>query len=267
MLRTIEFYCRLFVLQWGIMKILVAIKRVPDYQAKVKIKADGSNIETDGIKWIVNPFDEIAVEEALRLKEGGKATEVVVVSVGPADTATQVRYALAMGADSGILVKHDGICDSDLASRAIAEVYKKGSYGLIIMGKQAIDSDANQTAQLLAARLGIAQACFASKIVLEDSAALVTREVDGGLETIKIPTPCVVSTDLRLNEPRYASLPGIMKAKKKPLDEIEISSLGLDLNPKIKVLKMTYPTKRQAGRKVADVDELIKVLQQEAKVF
>jgi electron transfer flavoprotein beta subunit len=201
------------------MKILVPIKRVPDYQAKVKIKPDGSGIETDGIKWIVNPFDEIAVEEALRLKEAGKAAEVIVLSVGPADTAAQIRYALAMGADSGILVKYDGYCDSDLASRVIAEVFKKGGsggegYGLIIMGKQAIDSDANQTAQLLAARLGIAQACFASKMVLESGFAVVTREVDGGLETIKVPTPCVISTDLRLNEPRYASLPGIMKAKK-----------------------------------------------------
>ena len=249
------------------MKILVSVKKVPDYQAKIKVKADGSGIETEGVKWIVNPFDEIAVEEALRLKEAGKATEVVVVGVGDADVQTQLRYALAMGADSGILVKCDGVCDSDLASRAIAEIYKKGSYGLVIMGKQAIDSDANQTAQLLAARLGIAQACFASKVIIEDGAAVVTREVDGGLETIKIPTPCVISTDLRLNEPRYASLPGIMKAKKKPLDEVTIESLGLDIAPKIRVLKMSLPAKRQAGRKVADVEELLRVLQQDAKVL
>ena len=249
------------------MKILVPVKKVPDYQTKVKVKGDASDIETEGIKWIVNPFDEIAVEEALRLKEAGKVTEIVVVSVGPEDCATQLRYAMAMGADRGYLVKHAGYCDSDLASRAIEAVYKKENFDLIIMGKQAIDSDANQTAQLLAARLGIPQACFASKVVLEEGHAVVTREVDGGLETIKIKIPCVISTDLRLNEPRYASLPGIMKAKKKPLEEIDIQTLGLDLNPKIKVLRMSTPAKRQAGRKLADVEELIKVLQEEVKII
>lgn len=249
------------------MRILVPIKRVPDYQAKVKVKGDGTGIETDGIKWIVNPFDEIAVEEALRLKEGSKASEVVVVTIGPEDAATQLRYGMAMGADSGIHVKYDGYCDSDLASRVIAQIYARSEYGLIIMGKQAIDSDANQTAQLIAARLKIPQACFASKLILEDGSAIVTREVDGGLETIKIPTPCVVSTDLRLNEPRYASLPGIMKAKKKPLEEISIETLGVDLQPKVKVLKMTPPAKRQGGRKVGDVDELIKVLQNDVKII
>lgn len=249
------------------MKILVPIKRVPDYQAKIKIKSDGSWIETDGIKWIVNPFDEIAVEEAIKLKEAGKATEVVVATVGPEDAATQLRYTMAMGADSAVHVKYDGVIDSDLASRALKVIYEKGGYGLIIMGKQSIDSDANQTAQLLAARLNLPQACFASKVELGDGTVSVTREVDGGLETMKLPVPCVISTDLRLNQPRYASLPGIMKAKKKPLEEISIESLGLDLSPRIKVLKMTPPKKRQAGKKVSDVSELIKVLQEEAKVL
>lgn len=249
------------------MKILVPIKKVPDYQVKVKVKPDGTEIETEGIKWIVNPFDEIAVEEALRLKEAGKATEVIVVSIGTDDAATQLRYAMAMGADRGFLVKHSGYIDSDLASRVLEVIYKKENFDLVILGKQAIDSDANQTAQLLAARLSLPQACFASKVQIEDGKAIVTREVDGGLETIKISVPCVISTDLRLNEPRYASLPGIMKAKKKPLEEIDIASLGLDLNPKVKVLRMTTPPKRQGGRKVADVAELLKVLQEEAKVF
>ncbi len=249
------------------MKILVPIKKVPDYQVKVKVKPDSSGIETEGIKWIVNPFDEIAVEEALRIKEAGKASEVIVVSIGSEETATQLRYAMAMGADRGFLVKHSGYCDSDLASRVLEVIYKKENFDLVILGKQAIDSDANQTAQLLAARLGLPQACFASKIVLEEGSALVTREVDGGLETIRVSIPCVISTDLRLNEPRYASLPGIMKAKKKPLEEIEIDSLGIDLNPKVKVLKMSTPAKRQAGRKLADVDELLKVLQEEVKII
>jgi len=249
------------------MKILVPLKRVPDYQAKVKVKPDGSGIETDGIKWIVNPFDEIAVEEAIRLKEAGKASEVVIASVGPKECEQQMRYAMAMGADSGVLVKTDAPVDSDLASRALAEVFKKGGYGLIILGKQAIDSDCGQTAQLLAFRLGLPQACFASKLVLESDSAAVTREVDGGLETIKISLPCVISTDLRLNEPRYAPLPGIMKAKKKPLEEIELSSLGLSSELKLKVHKMTPPAKRQAGRKVADVAELVKVLQHDVKAF
>jgi len=249
------------------MKILVPIKRVPDYQAKVKVKADGSGIETDGIKWIVNPFDEIAVEEALRLKESGKATEVVIVSVGPEDVATQMRYAMAMGADSGVLVKYSGVIDSDLASRAIVEVYKRGAYGLIILGKQAIDSDCNQTGQLIASRLDLPQACFASKVELDAGAVKVTREVDGGLETVQLSLPCVITTDLRLNEPRYAPLPGIMKAKKKPLEEIKIEDLGLELAPKIKVLRMTPPAKRQAGRKVESVEELVKVLSSEVKVF
>jgi electron transfer flavoprotein beta subunit len=249
------------------MKILVPVKKVPDFQAKIRVKADGSGIETEGVKWIVNPFDEIAVEEALRIKESGKATEVVVVGVGGDDVSTQLRYAMAMGADRGILVKHDGAVDSDLASRALAEVYKRDTYAFVIMGKQSIDSDANQTAQLLAARLDLPQACFASKVLLEEGKVSVTREVDGGLETIRIALPCVISTDLRLNEPRYASLPGIMKAKKKPLEEIALADLKVDPSLKVKVLRMVAPAQRKGGRKVADVDALVRALQEEAKVL
>jgi electron transfer flavoprotein beta subunit len=249
------------------MKILVPIKRVPDYEAKVKVKADGSGIETQDIKWIVNPFDEIAVEEALKIKEGGKATEVVVLTIGPDDASQQLRYAMAMGADSGVHVKTDSWVDSDSASKIIAEVFKKGGYGLVVMGKQSIDSDASQTPQMLSARLNVAQACFASKVVIEGEFATVTREVDGGLETIKVKMPAIISTDLRLNQPRYASLPGIMKAKKKPLEEITIESLGVTLAPKIKILKMSPPAKRQGGKKVDSVEALVKALKDEAKVI
>jgi electron transfer flavoprotein beta subunit len=249
------------------MKILVSVKKVTDYQAKIKVKPDGSGIETEGVKWIVNPFDEIAVEEALRLKEAGKATEVVVVGIGDADVQTQLRYALAMGADSAIHVSSSQPVDSDLASRALAEVFKKGGYGLVIMGKQAIDSDANQTAQLLAARLALPQACFASKVVIENNSASVTREVDGGLEVLRVNLPAVISTDLRLNEPRYASLPGIMKAKKKPLEEMSLESLGIDTKTKVEVKKMSMPAGRSGGKKVENVAALVQALQNEAKVI
>jgi len=249
------------------MKILVPIKRVTDYEAKIKVRSDGSGIETEGIKWIVNPFDEIAVEEAVKLKEAGKAEEVVVVSIGVSDTTAQLRYSMAIGADRAILVTTDQYVDSDLASRVLEHVYKQGEYDLVLMGKQSIDSDASQTPQLLAARLNLPQASFASKIVIDDGAVIVTREVDGGLETVKVPTPCVVSTDLRLNTPRYAPLPGIMKAKKKPLEEIPLEDLGLDLTLKIKILKMSPPPIRQAGRKVESVEELVKALKEEAKVI
>lgn len=249
------------------MKILVPIKRVPDYEAKVKVKADGSGIETQDIKWIVNPFDEIAVEEALKLKEAGKATEVIVATIGPEDATQQLRYTMAMGADSGILVKTDAWIDSDTASKILVELFKKGGYGLVLMGKQAIDSDASQTPQLLATRLGLAQACFASKVILDGEFATVTREVDGGLETIKVKLPCVISTDLRLNQPRYASLPGIMKAKKKPLEEITLDSLGVAVAPLIKVRKMSPPPGRQGGKKVDSVEALVKCLKEEAKVI
>ena len=249
------------------MKILVPIKRVPDWQIKLKLLPDGSNIQTEGIKWIINTFDEIAVEEAIRLKEKGIATEIVLVSVGPADTRNRLEYALAMGADSAILVKHDGPVDSDLASRVIAEVFKKGDYQMILLGKQAIDSDASQTAQLLAGRLNLPQACFASKVLVENGCATVTREVDGGLETVKVPMPCVVSTDLRLNEPRYAALPNLMKAKKKPFEEVSIESLGVSSEVKTRVKSLSIPAGRKSGRKVADVAELISALQNEAKVL
>ena len=251
------------------MKILVPIKRVPDYQTKIKLKSDGSDIDSDSIKWIVNPFDEIAVEEAIKIRDAGGATEVVVITVGPNDAAQQLRYAMAMGADSAIHITSSLPIDSDIASRALAaSVEKFGPFGLIIMGKQSIDSDANQTAQLLASHVKIPQACFASKVELtSDQKARVTREVDGGLETVLVPMPCVISTDLRLNTPRYASLPGIMKAKKKPLDEHTIESLGIDTTPKLKIHKLSTPPKRSAGRKVADVNELVTVLKNEAKVL
>lgn len=249
------------------MKILVPIKRVPDYAVKVKIKGDNSGIETDGIKWILNPFDEIAIEEALRIKESGKATEVVVVGIGPSDVQQNIRTAMAMGADRGILVVYDGYVDSDLASRILKEIYSKESPGLVIMGKQAIDSDANQTGQLLATRLNLPQGCFASKVVIEDGYCLVTREVDGGLETLKLSTPAVITTDLRLNEPRYASLPNIMKAKKKPLEELPISSLSVDAAVKVVVKKFYAPEPRKGGRKVSSVQELVKALREEAKVI
>lgn len=249
------------------MKILVPVKKVPDWQIKLKLQADGSGIQTEGIKWILNTFDEIAVEEAIRLKEKGVATEIVLVSIGPADVRARLEYALAMGADSAILVKYDGPVDSDLASRVVAEVFKRGEYSMVLMGKQAIDSDSNQTAQLLAARLNLPQACFASKVVVEGGAAVVTREVDGGLETLKVPLPCVVSADLRLNEPRYAALPNLMKAKKKPFEELSLESLGVAAEVKVRVRGMSLPAGRKAGKKVASVAELVAALQQEAKVL
>ena len=249
------------------MKILVPVKKVLDYEAKIKVKADGSGVETDGIKMILNPFDEIAVEEALKVKEAGKATEVVVVAIGSEDCSNQLRYAMAMGADRAILVRSDLYTDSDVAARLLTEIAKREACQLIIMGKQAIDSDAGQTPQLLATYLNWPQACFASKLVLEDSSALVTREVDGGLETVRVQLPAVISTDLRLNQPRYASLPGIMKAKKKQLDEVAADSLGVDLAPRVKILKMNAPAVRKGGRKVADVNELVSALKNEAKVL
>jgi len=249
------------------MKILVPVKRVPDWQIKLKLTPDGSNIQTEGIKWIINTFDEIAVEEAIRLKEKGVVSEIVLVSVGPADVKARLEYALAMGADSAILVQYEGPVDSDLASRVIAEIFKKGEYSMILLGKQAIDSDSNQTAQLLAGRLQLAQACFASKIEVADGTATVTREIDGGLETVKIPLPCVVSTDLRLNEPRYAALPNLMKAKKKPFEVLSLDALGVSADVKVRVKSLSLPSGRKAGKKVADVAELLAVLQNEAKVI
>lgn len=251
-------------------KILVPIKRVPDYQTKIKVLPDGSGIQTDGIKWIVNPFDEIAVEEALRIKEkvGVSEVEVVVVSIGPVGTTEQLRTALAMGADRAVLVVTNDFVDSDSAHQLLAALYRRESFDLVIMGKQAIDSDANQTGQLLATNLGLPQATFASKLVVEDSwtHAAVTREVDGGLETVRVSLPAVITTDLRLNEPRYPSLPGIVKAKKKPLEELAPAALGVTISPKVKVVRMQAPTARKAGVKVTSVSELVNKLQNEAKV-
>ena len=251
------------------MKILIPVKRVPDYEAKTKVKADGSGVQTDGIKWVLNPFDEIAVEEAVRLREAGTEVEITVICIGPQDSSEQIRTALAMGADKGILVLSDDYLDSHVAHLVIAELYSRDDYSLVIMGKQAVDSDANQTGQLLAAKLGIAQATFASKLGIDSDAASaqVTREVDGGLETIKVKLPAVVTTDLRLNEPRYPSLPGIVKAKKKPLEEIPISELGIDTSPKVRILGMEAPAERSAGIKVESVTDLVEKLKNEAKVI
>lgn len=249
------------------MRVLVPLKRVPDYQVKAKVKADGTGIESDGIKWVINPFDEIAVEEAIRLKEKGVVTEIVVATFGPAEASAQLRSALALGADRAIHVVYAGAVDSDLASRVLESIYRKGEYGLVIMGKQGVDSDASQTAPLLAARLALPQACFASKIEIADSKATVTREVDGGLETVRVSLPAVISTDLRLNEPRYASLFGVKAAKNKPLEEIAFDSLGIPAEVRLKVVSMAAPPKRQAGRKVASVAELVSALKNEAKVL
>lgn len=251
------------------MKILVPLKRVPDYEMKVKVLASGEGIQTDNIKWIVNPFDEIAVEEALRIKEAGSGAEVIVVTVGPKEAAEQLRSALAMGADRGIHVTADGQVDSDVAARALAALCGKDSYQFVILGKQSIDSDANQTPQLLAALLNWPQATFASKVVLAEGggSAQVTREVDGGLETIEVSLPAVISTDLRLNTPRYTTLPNIVKAKKKPIEELTLDSLGVSLVPKVKIHKLSAPPPRKGGVKVASIAELMEKLQNEAKVI
>lgn len=242
------------------MKILVPIKRVLDYAAKIKPKADGSGIEEANIKWIVNPFDEIAVEEAIRLREKGAATEVVVISIGIADVQTQIRYCLAMGADRGIHISTTQSLDSDLSARVLAKVFQTEEFGLIIMGKQGIDTDASQTGSILSSILDIPQACFASKVEISGNVATVTREVDGGLETLEFDLPGIITSDLRLNEPRYASLPGIMQAKKKPLNEIAIDTLGIELNSKISNKKFIAPEPRKAGKKVASLDELVQSL-------
>lgn len=256
------------------MKILVPVKRVPDYEVKIKIRPDGQGIVTDNVKWVINPFDEIAVEEAVRIKEARGDVEIVVVSMGPASLSEQLRSALALGADRAILVTTDGIeyadsLDSDVASRVLEKIYQKEAPNLVILGKQAVDSDANQTGQLLAARLGLPQATFASKVALAPdlSHVDVTREVDGGLETIRLSLPAVVTTDLRLNEPRYLSLPAIVKAKKKAIDEVAFGSLEVSSQPKVKIVCLQYPSGRKGGVKVASVTELADKLQNEAKVL
>ena len=242
------------------MKILVPVKRVVDYNVNIRVKADGSGVELANVKMSMNPFDEIAVEEALRLKEAGKATEVVVVSIGPAQAAETIRTGLAMGADRGILVKVDGIVEPLAVAKLLKKVVEQEAPGLVILGKQAIDDDCNQTGQMLAALLGWGQGTFASKVELSADSVDVTREVDGGLQTVSLKLPAIVTTDLRLNEPRYASLPNIMKAKKKPLDETSADALGVDVSPRLKVLKTVEPAGRSAGVKVANAAELVSKL-------
>ncbi len=251
------------------MKVLVPVKRVVDFNVKIRVKADGSGIDLANVKMSMNPFDEIAVEEAVRLKEKGTATEIVVVSVGPPKAQDTIRAGLAIGADRGILVETpDGTTVEPLAVakllKAVADAEKPD---IIILGKQAIDDDCNQTGQMLAALLGWPQGTFASKLVLDDGSAHVTREVDGGLETVKLNLPAVVTTDLRLNEPRYPSLPNIMKAKKKPLDVKKPDDLGVDIAPRLKVLSITEPATRKAGVKVESVAELVAKLKSEAGVL
>ena len=251
------------------MKILVPVKRVVDYNVKIRVKPDGSGVELANVKMSMNPFDEIAIEEALRLKEKGQATEIVVVSIGPTKAQETIRTGLAMGADRGILVETaDGEIVEPLAvAKLLKAIIATEQPGLVILGKQAIDDDCNQTGQMLAALLGWGQATFASKVVLDGDAAQITREVDGGLETLKFKLPLVVTTDLRLNEPRYASLPNIMKAKKKPLDIKKPADLGVDIASRLKVLKTVEPATRKAGVKVANAAELVQKLKSDAGVI
>jgi electron transfer flavoprotein beta subunit len=249
------------------MKLLVCAKRVVDYNVKIRVKPDGSGVELANIKMSMNPFDEIAVEEAVRLKEQGKATEIVAVSIGPQQAGETIRTALAMGADRGILVKTDATVEPLAVAKILAKVVEQEKPDLIIMGKQAIDDDANQTGQMLAALLGWPQGTFAFKVNVGEGSIDVTREVDGGLQTVGLKLPAIVTTDLRLNEPRYASLPNIMKAKKKPLDETSPESLGVDVSPRLKVIKTAEPGGRKAGVKVGSVAELVQKLKVEAGVL
>ena len=248
------------------MRVLVPVKRVIDYNVKIRVKPDGSGVDMANVKMSMNPFDEIAVEEAVRLKEAGKVTEVIAVSIGPAQAQETIRTALAIGADRGILVTQEGAEPLAVAKILKALVEKEG-VELVILGKQAIDDDSNQTGQMLAALLGWGQATFASKVVLGDGTVTVTREVDGGLETDELKLPAIVTTDLRLNEPRYASLPNIMKAKKKQLDTMTAADLGVDATQRLTTLKVVEPPKRGAGVKVASVLELVDKLKNEAKVI
>jgi electron transfer flavoprotein beta subunit len=249
------------------MKILVPVKRVVDFNVKIRVKADGSGVELANIKMSMNPFDEIAVEEAIRLKEAGKATEIVAVSIGPTQASETIRTALAMGADRGILVKADGVIEPLAVAKILKAIVEAEKPGLVIMGKQAIDDDCNQTGQMLAALLGWSQGTFASKLALDGDNVTVTREVDGGLQTVKLKAPAIVTTDLRLNEPRYASLPNIMKAKKKPIEEKAPGDYGVDIKTRLQVLKTTEPPGRKSGVKVGSVAELIGKLKDEAGVL
>lgn len=249
------------------MKVLVAVKRVVDHNVNIRVKSDGTGIELNNVKMSMNPFDEIAVEEAIRLKEAGKAAEIVVVSIGSAQAQETLRTALAMGADRAILVKTDERVEPLAVAKILKAVVEAEQPQMVLLGKQAIDDDSNQTGQMLAALLNWAQATFASKLELGDGQAVVTREVDGGLQTINVKLPAIVTVDLRLNEPRYASLPNIMKAKKKPLDEKAPADFGVDIAPRLKVLKIEEPGSRKAGIKVASVAELVEKLKNEAGVL
>ena len=249
------------------MKVLVPVKRVVDYNVKVRVKSDGSGVELSNVKMSMNPFDEIAVEEALRLREAGKATEVVVVSIGPAQASETIRTGLAMGADRGILVKAEGNVEPLAVAKILKAVSDEEKPGLVILGKQAIDDDSNQTGQMLAALTGWGQGTFASKVVVGEGSVEVTREVDGGMQTVSLKLPAIVTTDLRLNEPRYASLPNIMKAKKKPIADKGAADYGVDLTPRLEILKTTEPPGRKGGVKVKDVAELVSKLKNEAGVL
>ena len=249
------------------MKILVPVKRVVDKDIKIRVKTDNSGVELANVKMPMNPFDEIAVEEALRLKEKGQATEVVCVSIGPQQATETIRTGLAMGADRGILVKTDRPTEPLAVAKILKAIVDEEKPGLVILGKQAIDDDCNQTGQMLAALTGWPQGTFASKLVLDGDSVLVTREVDGGLQTVKLKAPAIVTTDLRLNEPRYASLPNIMKAKKKPIDDKTPDAYGVDVKPRLEVIKTAEPSGRKAGVKVASVADLVERLKNEAGVL
>ena len=249
------------------MKILVAVKRVIDYNVQIRVKEDGSGIVTENVKMSSNPPDDNAIEEAVKIKEAGKASEIIAITVGEEKAQETVRKDLAVGADRGIHVKVDGTIEPLAVSKILKKIVEKENPDLVFMGKQAIDDDCNQTGQMLAAHLNWPQATFASKIEVNDKSLQVTREVDEGLETIEVNTPAIVTCDLRLNEPRYASLPNIMKAKKKPIEQINASDLGVDTNPRIEHIKIEEPPKRKAGIKVASVEELVQKLKNEAKVI
>ena len=249
------------------MKVLVPVKRVVDYNVKVRVKSDKSGVELDNVKMSMIPFDEIAVEEALRLKEKGIATEIIAISIGPTQVQETIRNALAMGADSGIFIEATNNLEPLNIAKIISSVAKKESIDLMILGKQAIDDDMNATGQMIAALLGWPQATFASKVEISDKKAVVSREVDGGIENIEVALPAVISTDLRLNEPRYASLPNIMKAKKKPINQIQVDELNLKIEQRLDILKVEEPTKRQSGIMLKTVEELVDKLKNEAKVI
>jgi electron transfer flavoprotein beta subunit len=249
------------------MKVLVPVKRVVDYNVKIRVRADGTGVELANVKMSMNPFDEIAVEEAIRLKEAGKATEIVAVSIGPQQASETIRTALAMGADRGILVKVDQVVEPLAVAKILKAIVEAEKPGLVILGKQAIDDDCNQTGQMLAALLGWPQGTFASKLVVDGDSILVTREVDGGLQTVKLKSPAIVTTDLRLNEPRYASLPNIMKAKKKPIDEKSPADYRVYVAPRLEVVKTSEPPGRKAGAKVGSVAELVAKLKNDAGVL